>query len=85
MTDSVPINTHKLIIISPTFGRGVEGTMSRVDFFYFLSSFFFALFIIINILMSHAIQLLMSQHTYTKVIPAILQHLLRLHQLDCSY
>ena len=83
MTDSVPINTHKLIIISLTFGRGVEGTMSRVDFFCFL--FFFALFIIINILMSHAIQLLMSQHTYTKVIPAILQHLLRLHQLDCSY
>lgn len=44
MTDSVPINTHKLIIISPTFGRGVEGTMSRVDFFYFLSSFFFRSF-----------------------------------------
>ena len=84
MTDSVPINTHKLIIISLTFGRGVEGTMSRVDFFCFLF-FFFALFIIINILMSHAIQLLMSQHTYPKVIPTILQHLLRLHQLDCSY
>lgn len=84
MKDSVPIHTHKLIIISPTFGRGIEGTMSRVDFFCFLF-FFFALFIIINILMSRAIQLLMSQHTYTKVIPAILQHLLRLHQLDCSY
>ena len=42
MTDSVPINTHKLIIISLTFGRGVEGTMSRVDFFCFL--FFFRSF-----------------------------------------